>query len=217
MATTHLNGIGFEPGEVYESWAGRDRYWGTKEALIAAGLAKAEWFPSDPRCPRKSVYRTPDRSVEISKKGGGKFEVLIEIGDEEESRRRGLWASRRAASNAQAKIAALPKSADGFRSDLIQYAETFLSVLQKYAENGSGGYRVSRPALDELEIAIGRVASALETSDIAFSAKARAAAEREIMAKCGIVLDPASRTFIDRLIANRRGNMTRWGCGLRAD
>jgi hypothetical protein len=201
MATTHLNGIGFEPGEVYESWASRDRYWGTKEALIAAGLAKAEWFPGDPRCPRKRVYRTPDGAVEISKKSGGKFEVLIEISDEEETRRRGLGASRGAASNAQAQIAALPKSADGFRSDLIQCAETLLGVLQKYAENGSGGYRVSKPALDELEIAIGRVVSALEASDIAFSAKARAAAEREIMAKCGVVLDSASRTFIDRLIA----------------
>lgn len=85
----------------YQLWF-CDRYIGTKEALIAGGFAKAEWFPDIPtKAPSRGLtrtYRIPsamsrkhhvrgELHIELERLRNGRWELRLPVSAEEEERR----------------------------------------------------------------------------------------------------------------------------------
>lgn len=195
MAGLNLSGITHE----VTPWS--DIYTGERETLVSAGLAEPEWFPGSPECPRKRSYTTPDGRVRISRRGRKSYDLTIYATEEEGRRRYEHEKSLRAAREAQADLAQLPSSGDAFKRGLSEYAKIALGLLRAYAENGNGGYRASNDIKDAIDIATSQVLAAIGTGSVTFSKKARIKEEQEILAKREVIVDPAARSFIDKLMS----------------
>src|SRR5258708_20226487 len=92
----------------HEQWMWCDTYSGSKAALIAAGLAKPEWFPTSPQSPggrrrgvkrkfkfplphslkREAKIRGRTSDIELIDRVKGTWELHIPVSDEEEAKRR---------------------------------------------------------------------------------------------------------------------------------
>ena len=78
-----------------------DEYTGSREALLAAGHARAEWFPAaeqlDSRGRRKRTFsvQTEAGSVVLTEQRNGQWRIEAPVSREECERRRGEWLAQR--------------------------------------------------------------------------------------------------------------------------
>lgn len=193
MTKRDLGGVTVEPcGE-------RDLYTGTKDALVAKGIARPEWFPGDPACPRKCTYRTPDKRIEVHRRNKKLFDVLVELPEEEKERRERLEESRRAMEKARQHIAALPGSSKDYREWLKGVGGSMLRCYRDLVAAGSGGFTVSQEILDAIDEAHGEIFEAIDTAPINYSAKERTRRTREILGEA-MPDDPAFRSFLAGIV-----------------
>jgi hypothetical protein len=78
-----------------------DEYTGSREALLAGGYARAEWFPAgaqlDSRGRRKRTFliAAPTGKVVLSERRNGQWRVEVPVPAEECERRRAEWVAQR--------------------------------------------------------------------------------------------------------------------------
>lgn len=78
-----------------------DEYTGSREALLAAGHVRAEWFPAEAqvdgrgRTRRTFAVQTPNGSVVLSDRRNGQWRVEVPVSREECERRRAEWVVQR--------------------------------------------------------------------------------------------------------------------------
>ena len=78
-----------------------DEYTGSRDALVAAGNARAEWFPAGPqvdsRGRRKRTFAIPAESgkVVLSERRNGQWTVEVPVSPEECAQRRAEWVAQR--------------------------------------------------------------------------------------------------------------------------
>ena len=181
-------GVIFDP-ECCDGFA----YVGDGPALIAAGLVRRDWLPSNPGCPNKIAFttRVDDRRVNVRRKSGGKFLVCFSLtGAEWDARDRRQEVDRGAECIAKFE-AALPASRESFRTLVMaQFCSTFVSIKEQRAVyvnadwrrefvDGSGGYELPAATLDQLCDLMREGVEILRDSPITFDAGRR---QREIAA-----------------------------------
>lgn len=90
-----VNGYGVLPnGLQVWKWIARDCYAGTKEALILAGIAQADWFPSVPipaarlgSAKRAFTIKAAAGRIKVIVRTSRKWEIDIPVSEEERGRR----------------------------------------------------------------------------------------------------------------------------------
>lgn len=125
------------PGVRFESQLQQDVYKGTKEQLVAAGLAPAELFPGEPGMPLASVilwprgtargsgYSVPGR-LTLSRNPSGMFTAALVVSEAEQERRQGemdagraLWTAERDKARDAEKRAKAAEEAKGALSRML--------------------------------------------------------------------------------------------------
>jgi hypothetical protein len=78
-----------------------DEYTGPREALIASGLAQAQWFPDAPvrdgrgRLRRKFSFKSEHGEVLLTDRRNGRWSVELPVSASERERRRKEWVQQR--------------------------------------------------------------------------------------------------------------------------
>lgn len=171
---------------------------GTKEALLAAGLAHADWFvDGSERDSRGRTRRTKRGEFE-----GKRFKCVHRaqtndyhltfyyVGTEREQREHG-WnernAERRHLEEAQAdearRVADLPGSIEEYRLRMLATADLVAREVRVLASRGAGGYRYDDVAMAEVEQALSMLTSTLELGQVMFSPQRRQATVTALRAK----------------------------------
>lgn len=186
-------------------------YRGTREALLAAGVARPEWFPDGEK--KWKASRTM-RGVQGRKTtlrallGSADFVLTISPTHEEWRASRAaaenvLREDERAIRKAREAIDKLPRDSEAFRADLLNFACNVKGFIAGYASRAHGGYAMTAEGREAIEAAMENLRAAIEVAEITYSAKARAVEETCIRARAlgsdvgferfmGKALDPTS-------------------------
>jgi len=176
--------------------------WGTslsgaKDALIASGLVKGDWFIEDGlvdhrgRTQRTKKQMVDGRYIETTIRAKGPAQAFISFTDEErqESNKRCQAEVEAAAARARFKYAAeradlelrvLPSSHEDFREYILCGFRVSLEQLHRKCKEGVGGYRLAPEALEEFEEAAEELLAAVMEGRTLFNADSRARREAEI-------------------------------------
>jgi hypothetical protein len=191
--------------EFFEAHWGRG-YTGTKEALIATGLFKEEWFPDEAGTQKRSAKRVVDgRDITIVRQTKRLFFGSIHYTDEERERYQALQQQRKCADEFRKAIDCFPRSAEAFRAHHVRRAQIDGSVFMEFIGPDAvwgGGYSFAPESQDEIREAFEDLIAAISDARVVFSGKERARCLRALREKyAGDIEDAAAASFIARLNA----------------
>jgi hypothetical protein len=181
--------------------AGVLSYTGTREALIAAGHALAEWFPSAER-PWKCMRRIPlaDGSlVRMFARGRDGFEVL-------RYPPAGEWRQALAVDRAKEAIAKLPKNIAEYRA---RHADRFMQAAWLGAgeiEHPMGGFSFDAETQQRINRALADALLAIREGSVVYSAEARRAEEASIRGEVLPAVDSTFERFMASVVAPPKGD-----------
>lgn len=198
-----------------------DTYTGTADALIEAGLVRADQLPGLPGVNKTMRTFAPDgREARKGQnfrrfpgarrivKRGQRFAVQVTVGPDEQARRRERyekslevkqqrWKFERASEKAQQHIDSLPKSHEAYRDDQA----TYLGWLEGAAEavlSTSGGFSFDADTADNVRVLVGAIRQAIAEGRTQFRQADLDAQVAEIHAKARSA-DPDFARFLGRL------------------
>jgi len=136
-----------------------ESFVGSRDALIAAGIAQDGWFPGDPGQNKTTgKARKGDKDIRIRRRGAVCFEVYdISNGPKVERQRKAeaLQANLRRLAK---ETAALPESAEQYRTWCLGVLNSaYHYVLDNLERKFHGGYKLDSEALQKLAVAIWRI------------------------------------------------------------
>jgi hypothetical protein len=196
-----------------------DFHWGymlegRKEALLAAGLAKHEWFPDGvQRNNRGGIIRT----VKFEHEGRGAYcrqerknWFLVGINYSEEERDRWHEASElreeyeKALTDEKKEIAHMPTSHEQYREKSVRrweimFEERFTDIFGPHEYHG---FSYAPEVLAAVDLKMAEIRGILETGRTLYSAERQQARIAEVRAKVAAA-DPDVRAFLDRVTGQR--------------
>lgn len=185
---------------------------GRKEDLIAANVARPEWFADGTeRNKRGQIVRTrrvfaDGRKVECRQITARRFEVWCYYSEEEQERMSSAASIRekyeRAKDDEAKSLAWLPASHERYREMcMVMLLGGMEERIGRWLRKGQGGYRFADEAVEEIEDAIAHVIELLETGRTTFRAADREKAVAAIKARTAQA-DPAFHSFMESLTQN---------------
>lgn len=183
---------------------------GTKDALLAAKLARPEWFAEGFKRDRRGrALRTVRGDFE-----GKRFKCVHRartddyvltfyyVGEDLEARER-EWAMAHAqrarlvdaTATEQRRLADLPKDHEAYRAQMGRTAELIALEVRTLAGEGIGGYRYADGAMEEIESALDALADALALGKTEHSPQRQRAAVNAVRAETAKA-DTALQAFI---------------------
>lgn len=193
----------------------RESFWGhyfegSKEALVAAGVAREEWFPDGKgRNRRGKVIRTlcfehEGRRVECRKPKSGRCYLSFTYSGEERQRHEERIKFERALSGAKTRIDNLPDSYDDYRTRAAHHGpQSIDGFLTAYCRDGYGGYRFAPEVIEAVQDKLEEIAEILSTGRVLFSEDRRREVISEIRAETA-ASDPGLRKLLDGLTTARQ-------------
>lgn len=189
-----------------------DYYSGTREAIIAAGVAKDGMFPGDPGRNRTSVtIKEPQDSsgphFNILRQSKKRFQVFVPTAPEEcEAREESLDGERalgKAKDEAEKEMRAIPADEEMFRERCLSYFLASINMFKGLSSSYAGGYALAPEDQANLDWALSEAERTIESARITFDAKARSRQLIEIRGKVADA-DASFQGFI--ATANARAN-----------
>jgi hypothetical protein len=167
---------------------GVDEYRGDQTALVAAGVAKAEWFPNGEK------HWLASRVVQLGKGAKVIMRTILSGGfivERYPTREKQVAAMRhrqtatleaRSIDRAKQELGNLPESASARRDRLKRIVMTTSGILLEECRSTRGGYSLSPDSLENVVEAVRAIADEVSHGEITFSTKARADEEASIRA-----------------------------------
>jgi hypothetical protein len=198
----------------------RDDYWwgyrleGRKEALLAASVAKPEWFPDGLRrnkrgqIIRQRKFTHNGERMECQQVSRLRFCVVVRYAEEESERRRALEAQRdeyeKALVDEQKELSGMPNSHQAYRAQYVRYFEAMYEdrFSQFFGKSKYHGYSYAPEVLDAIEQKMQDIRGILATGRTLYSAEVQQTRIKELKAKVAAV-NPDVRAFLDRVITQK--------------
>jgi hypothetical protein len=179
---------------------------GRKDALIASGLLRVEWFPTlTERNKRGNVVRTActmheGREIEIRHDGGQRYTAFCRHSDEERARYEEREQFEEAQAEEQKELAGMPTSHEAYRARAVRLFETMFedTIVEFFGKRQYHGYSYAPEVLAAIEAKMQEAREILETGRTLYSQErqdARIAAIRAVTAEA----DPGLRAFLERV------------------
>lgn len=186
-----------------------DHFWGysltgSKDALIASGLVKPDWFVRvGLKNKRGHTMRTKrleidGRLIESTVPACGHANVRFSYTQEEQDAARDREELRKARVYETAEIAKLPNSHERYRQVTSEIFRQWLGALRNALNRPSGGYHYAYEVLAEFDDAVADIEHALATARTLYDPKERAREIAGFKAKTAKA-DPALQRFMDQL------------------
>lgn len=189
------------PGVEIDECPWNRQYIGTREALIAAGLACDGSFPGEPG-QRKTVgyAQHAGRKLRIKRAGKAKFVAQIDFTKAETEALLQRAEVAKVLQREREHIDWLPKSAEDFRGRAIRFFDAVGVAYLNVMADGIGGYKVSEEGRMSVIASIAEARECLELATIDFSRAGRERVIHDIRAAAAKD-NPAVRAMVDALIA----------------
>jgi len=189
------------PGLEFDECLRNRQYTGTREALIAAGLACNGTFPGEPG-QRKTVgySECAGRKVRIMRAGRAKFVARIDFTRAETEALLQRSEVAEVLKREQEHIDWLPKSGEDFRGRAIKFFDAVGAAYLDMMAAGLGGYTVCEDGRFRVIASIAEARDCLENAVIDFSRAGRERAIRDIRATAA-KNNPAVKEMVDALMA----------------
>ena len=171
----------------FEAWCAGRKFAGSRQDLVAAGVAEAGWFPGEPGQSKTMGRAMLDgRDVRVYRRRR-LCEVFIYWTLRERSIYHEQEELRKALDRQAAMLAALPRSAAEFRKLAIRELEEWLRSDQAPYLGAqcklAGGYRFTPEAIAEYEVALSYALEVLRHAPVTFDAARRERIKAAIRAK----------------------------------
>jgi hypothetical protein len=165
-------------------YAHMDVYRGSRVQFIAAALLKDGEFPGDyGRNLTQQTYKRPLKRV-VTRRGRDWYELAFYLAPEEKAKRQAALAGQLAAARARveidARLTALPASADAFRDEICDLFDVLLVGARNALDREGGGYRFDDETRERIEDALSVVTDAVRDGPIEFDRAERERRLREI-------------------------------------
>jgi len=189
---------------------GPDFYYlqGRKDALVASGLVRPEWFPTlQERNKRGYVKRTrtvehEGRRVECRQASTHKYLVYFSCTEEERTRREALKDFEEAQKSEDKEMRCLPSSHDEYRAETVERVERFVEHIITFFCGDSSmrwtGYSYAPEVLEEISLHFQEIRGLLETGRTVFDKQKQQARIAEIKSKTAAA-NPELRKFLGSL------------------
>ena len=184
-----------------------DKYRGTKDELIAAGLLRDGMFPGDPGMGKTMTThkaRNTEPRLQVSRQNKRIFVLRVICDDAERERRRDADAAQEAAEAARAQerveLDGLPVSSDDFRKRAVHFLRGMHAIEVKWVTKFAKGYRFNRAAFDEYEETITEAIEELASAPVCFNRDERAAFVAEIKQQTAQA-DPGYQSMLATIVA----------------
>lgn len=150
------------------SWINLDSFVGNRAQLLNLDGIDPARIPGDPGNRKVTErYQLPDgRRVTINRQGKDSYRATIYCTDNETLSRKFHAAEAREMEAEAQRFAALPKSAEQYRRELVSNAKSALGFVLVEAQDDDGPYRLTPGSLDALKAGILEVLAAIEGATI---------------------------------------------------
>jgi hypothetical protein len=189
-------------------------YWmkGTKQALLASGLAKEEWFWNGRRSANGRRLRTVHFRIDGKRATcrpqswtDGEYMIEVHYSAEESNRRhKVLQQEQEVAAAREAEklaLAALPTNLENYRADTVNIVASAIRAIRMVTMAPSGGYGFSPEVMTEINDAAITILQAVKTSNIRFRAVDRAAQVAKIKHEM-VKIDSKFSAFMTKAVCN---------------
>lgn len=161
---------------------------GTKDALLSAGFALAEWFADGSQRDKRGRARRTVRGEHDGKRfrcvreaRKGTYQVtMYYVGAERDAREEAFYARAAERSHGEAakvieaqRLNDLPATSAAYRARMATTGENIAREVRGLARRGCGGYRYDDDAMEAIEDALAELAAALDVGRIVYSERER--------------------------------------------
>ena len=177
MANDHISTLASTQELRHERYSHGDFYYGSRDAIIAAGIACDGSFPGDPGRNKSKVTLKGPLRVDIVRQGKARYRVYVEATPEvyeaREARERTERELQQAQEDVERRLALLPSDRESFRRSILEHVASLRRELLALS-GPSGGYALAEDALECIQAAFADVVDAVTSARITFNAQQRA-------------------------------------------